>query len=152
MSEFARELNNILVEAFHNILRYEEETLKRNSRIPLTINEMHMIECIGNGDGGSKTISNVAQSLKITKPSVTVAVNKLVKKGYVNKTNCTKDGRVINVSLTREGEKIRRLHRRYHSNMVIQLECEFSEEEKRNLLSAIERLNIFFKSNIGDDK
>lgn len=150
MDIFAMELNAILVEAYHNILRLEEKALKMTSRIPLTINEMHLIECVGKGKENGRTVSELAHDLNIARPSATIAVKKLEKKGYVEKVSCENDGRVVRVHLTREGEKINAYHNFYHRSMVREISEVFSEEEKNCLIRAIRKLNEYFKKSIGE--
>ena len=55
------------------------------------------------------TSSKLARILKITKPSVTEIVNKLVDLGLVLKKQCPKDGRVFYIELTEKGKKASRL-------------------------------------------
>ncbi|URN86111.1 MarR family transcriptional regulator [Acetobacterium wieringae] len=85
MDSFSSQLNAVLVDTFNNILKFEEDLLKQSTNIDLSINEMHLIEHVGKNTNDGRTISDLAQSLNITLPSVTVAINKLAKKGYVKK-------------------------------------------------------------------
>lgn len=149
MQDFPHMLNELLVEAYHNILRVEEEFLKHNNRINLSIREMHLIECVGMDKENGKTVSEIADYLKVARPSVTVMVNKLEMKGYLTKQGCQSDGRVVRVFLSREGRKVDAYHRQYHMNMVREIEGEFDENEREYLLRAIEKLNEFFKKSAG---
>ncbi len=149
MPDFRHVLNDMLVEAYHNILRVEEQFLRNNSRIDLSIREMHLIECVGMGKENGKTVSEIAEYLKIARPSVTVAVNKLESKGYLEKQGCHSDGRVVRVFLSKKGRKVDAYHRQYHMNMVRELEKEFTQEEQEYLLRTIIKLNDFFKESIG---
>ena len=90
-------------------------------------------------------MGEIAEALNVTVPTVTVCVNKLVKKGYVTKTRSEKDARVAIVELTREGRKMNRLHRYFHEQMLYAIEEEFSEEEMDYLLRCIRKLNTFFE-------
>lgn len=148
MDEFSKALNDILVEAYYNILHFEEQAIKKNNRIHLSINEMHLIESIGKADKSGRTISEIAEDLNITMPSVTIAVNKLVKKGHVEKMKCTNDGRVVRVRLTKLGNTINTYHQFYHRNMVKQLSESFSAEERECLMRAIVKLNEFFQKSL----
>jgi len=150
MDGFAAELNGILVEAYHNILRLEEQALKKTSKISLSISEMHLIECVGKGRENGRTVSELADDLNITRPSATIAVNKLEKKGYVKKASCENDGRVVRDYLTHEGEKIDAYHRFYHKNMVKEISDTMTDEEKNCLLKAIRKLNEYFIKSIGE--
>ncbi len=152
MDKFDMELNSILVEVYHNILRVEEQTLKKANGISLSISEMHLIEAVGKGAEVGRSISEIAEDLNITRPSATVAVNKLEKKGYLEKLSSKEDGRVVRVHLTREGQVVDRYHRYYHHNMVKEISSEFTEEEKVYLLKAINKLNDYFKKGIGENK
>jgi DNA-binding MarR family transcriptional regulator len=105
MREFQKTLNYMLTEIYHNILRVEEEFLQNNHRINLTIREMHLIECVGTDRENGKTISEIADYLKVARPTVTVAVSKLERKGYLAKNGCLNDGRVVRVKLTREAAR-----------------------------------------------
>lgn len=149
MQGFQKMLNGMLMEIYHNIVRVEEEFLQRNSRINLTIREMHLIECVGMDKDNGKTVSEIADYLKVAKPSVTVAVNKLEKKGYLCKNGCHKDGRVVRVTLTREGKKVDAYHKRYHLSMIHEIEDEFGEDEQAYLLRVMARLNKFFEKSVG---
>jgi len=150
MDEFTNALNNILVEVYHNILRFEELSLQKGNRINLSISEMHLIENVGKAQETGISISQLAKELNITRPSATVAVNKLEKKGYLCKMDCQEDGRVVRVFLTYEGKKIDSYHKYYHKNMVKEISEKFSSEEKSCLLRGIYVLNNYFRNSIGD--
>lgn len=106
MSGFSAKANELLVEIYRNVQILEQNELKKQ-RLNISINEMHMIELIAKGKTGM-TVSEIAQQLKVTKPSVTVAVNKLVQKGYCEKQRLPGDGRAVQVMLTPEGKKVGR--------------------------------------------
>jgi DNA-binding MarR family transcriptional regulator len=149
MERFAAALNDILIETYHNIMCVEENFLKNHKRINITIREMHLLECVGADPENGKTISEIAEYLKIARPSVTVAVNKLEKKGFIVKRGSDADGRVVKVFLSRRGKAVEMYHHLYHVNMAQELEKVFDDKEKDILIRAIERLNDFFKNSIG---
>lgn len=148
MEQFASRLNNLLVDTFKHILKVEEESIKRSEKLNLTISEMHLIESVGKGEGKGRKISELAEDLCITLPSVTVAINKLVKKGYVEKVPSTTDKRVVYVVLTELGEKTQAVHRYFHESMVRSVTEELTEEEKDAMYKGIEKLNTFFKKRL----
>jgi len=150
MDAFSVALNESITETYNNVMRVETEALKKSGKIHLSINEMHLIECVGKHGPDGCTVSEIAAGLNITRPSATVAVNKLEKKGYVTKIACEHDGRVVKVRLTREGKKIDAYHSYYHRHMVREMTKDMTDEEKAILLSATKKLNEFFKQSIGD--
>lgn len=147
MNDFEQSLNNVLVDTFNTILKYEELSLKSISSVPVTVSEAHMIEAVGK-QGGRTTVSEIASLLNIAMPTATVAVKKLESKGFVTKVPCTDDGRRAIISLTELGEKINRAHSLFHRRMVRNISNEFLDGEKEVLLSAIEKLSEFFKEKV----
>ena len=148
MQSFTESLNDLLVAVFHNILRVEEEYLQKGIGLGLTIREMHMIEYIGKAAKEGRTLSEIADFLKVARPSVTVAARKLEGRGYLIKNGWAQDGRVIRVTLTREGRKVFMHHMRFHALMVRELEEGFSEDEKNVLTRAIAKLDRYFDRSI----
>lgn len=145
LNAFERELNEILVDTFRTILRVEEDALKETGVTDLSISEMHLLESVGKSGPEGRTISDIAQELSVTLPTVTVAINKLEKKGYVQKVKSGADARMVFVTLTRTGQKMDRVHRYFHEQMVRNISSEMDEEEKRILTMGVVKLNRFFK-------
>ncbi len=138
------ELNTLLVDTFNAIMQVEEKNLKQVGGGELSIAEFHTLECIGNGEDKRRTVGEIAEALGVTVPTVTVCVNKLVKKGYVTKTRSERDARIAIIELTLEGRRMDRLHRFFHEQMVLSLRREFAPEEMEYLLRCIRKLNGFF--------
>ena len=144
MDAFSQELNNLLTDAFWSILRIEEQAANHVAGGDLSISEMHMLEAVSKDENG-RTISELAADQHITLSSVTIAVNKLMKKGYVEKIRHEHDGRQVFVKLTKTGRKVNAGHLYFHENMVRNVSAEMTEEEKAVLLKAMENLNRFFQ-------
>jgi len=70
----------------------------------LTISQFQYIDAIH--ALGEPTITDIAVRLNITRASVTTGINKLVRMGYVLKTQSLADKRVFHVSLTDAGEQL----------------------------------------------
>lgn len=147
MDEFSAHLNELFVDTFRNILKVEEKTLQ-NSVMNLTINELHLIESVGKCREDGRTISSIAEDMRITLPSVTVAINKLAAKGYVEKVRGEADSRTVYVRLTKSGKKADAVHRYFHENMVRSVLREMNEEERNALMKGVMKLNAFFKGKI----
>jgi len=139
----------MLVEIYHGILSMEETTLKNSGRLNLTIGEVHLIECVGKEIEGL-TIREIAEAMAIKSPSVTVAVKKLETKGFLEKWPGKKDGRVVLVHLTKEGQQVYEYHRYYHRMMAQEISEDLTEEEKAVLIKTLDKLNQYFKKSIGE--
>lgn len=148
MDPFSSQLNEVLVDTFNNILKVEEELLKHSTNIDLSINEMHLIELVGKNKNDGKTISDLAQGLDITRPSVTIAINKLVKKDYVKKEKSNADGRMVFVRLTDKGLRINKIHQYFHMKMVNEISKEMTNHEKEVLIHGMGKLNVFFRKKL----
>ena len=148
MQKFAEMLNDMLVSVYHKVIRVEEEFLQRGVGAGLTIREMHTIEYVGKAGKEGRTLSETADFLGVARPSVTISVRKLEQKGFILKNGCTQDGRVVRVTLTREGRRVYMHHMRFHTLMVRELENELSEEERTILVHVITKLDKFFEKSI----
>ena len=146
MGTFAADLNELLVEIYRNIEILVESELKE-SRLNLSISEIHLIELIAKA-GGGMTVSEIAERLKVTRPSVTVAVNKLVQKGYCEKRRREDDGRAVAVALTKAGRKVEAFHARCHRSMIREISDDLTENEKAELLRTMSRINTYFRTKI----
>ena len=148
MNTFYDELNELLVEAYRSIMKVEEDMLKSSSKIDLSISEIHLIEAVGKDKNSGKTISGIADDLDITLPSVTIAINKLAKKGYVEKIRSENDGRAVKVTLTKAGLKMYSAHRYFHESMARAVAKDLSDDEKEAMLKGMINLNKFFVKKI----
>ena len=148
MKPFEEQLNEVIVDTYRSILRVEENILKRSDQTDLSISEIHMLEAVGKGKDRRRTISELAEVLNITLPSVTVAINKLMKKGYVEKVRGEEDGRIVYVSLTRQGRRIDSAHRYFHESMVRSIIRDMTESEMQALYKGVMMLDTFLKEQL----
>lgn len=136
-------LNEVLVKLFRSINAIEEQAIKTDEFRDVTTNDMHVIEAIGTGQ--NKNMSSVAKSLSVTTGTLTISVNSLVKKGYVERVRSEEDRRVVLISLTPKGRNAYEHHRKFHADMINTIVSELSEEEKVVLEKALSRFNQYFK-------
>jgi len=145
MEPFNRELNRLLVMAYRKINKLEEGILHSVSGMELSISEMHLLEAVGEKREGGIPLFELAQRMELSAPTVTVAVNKLSKKGFVNKSKSEKDKRSVIVELTRMGKKMNAAHRYFREQMVRDIDRLLSPSEREGMLRGMEQLNRFFQ-------
>lgn len=152
MNEKTLEINKLISKIHRVSMKLEEKSLCLDRNINLTINELHLLECIKNNTSGDDgpTISSIATELDITRPSTTVAVNKLNAKKYVDKIGCVNDGRSVRIKLTQRGEKAYALHRSYHNELCEALNACFTDEEKGFLEKAFGKIDDFFTEKLNE--
>ncbi|MGL5086245.1 MAG: MarR family winged helix-turn-helix transcriptional regulator [Clostridium sp.] len=143
MKKTQKVLNELLVQIFDDILQIEEKTLRYGALSDLSVTEMHTLEAIGMYT--QRTMSEVAQDLKITVGTLTTAINKLIKKDYVARKRIEEDRRVVLVELTKKGKLAYRLHEKFHNDMINATIDGLSEGQEEVLISSLEKLNSFFK-------
>ena len=93
-------INDLLVAVYDDIIDIEETAIKQGVFSDLSIKEIHTIEQIGMY--GSKIMSELAQAMKVTMGTLTITVDKLIKKGYLERRRSETDRRIVNVLLTQE--------------------------------------------------
>lgn len=135
-------LNDILVKLFNNILEIEQNALKQGPLNDLSITEIHTIEAIGMYE--SKIMTEVANDLGITTGTLTTAINKLVKKEYVERSRGEEDRRAVKIALTKKGKLAYRIHEKFHHDMVEEIMCDLTQEKEEVLIEALSKLNIYF--------
>ena len=136
-------LNDVLVKLFRNVNVIEERAIRTEEYKDVTTNDVHVIEAIGMD--GAKNMTSVARALEVTTGTLTIAVNSLVKKGYVNRVRSEEDRRVVLVSLSEKGRKAYLHHRKFHEQMIESVVAQLTEEEQRVLEKALSKLNQFFR-------
>lgn len=134
-------INDYLVQIFNEVLLIEENSLKQSEFSDLTIKEMHTIEAIGlEGDLSS---SQVAEKLSVTKGTLSVSIQNLVTKGYVERVRLEEDRRVVRLKLSKKGKLLFRLHRKFHLDMVRDTIAGLDKEEAEMLIKGLGNLHNF---------
>jgi len=128
-------VNNILVKMFKDILDIEERALITSEYKDISVNDMHIMEAIG-----------IAKAVSVTTGTLTIAINHLVKKGYVERTRSEEDRRVVLVSLSEKGEKAFLHHKIFHEKMVMAVLDDLNPKETKDLTRALLKLQNFFDS------
>ena len=141
--EITKKLNEILVSLFNSVLKMEEDAIKNSSRHNLSITEVHTLAAIGAGK--TKTMTQVATSLKISVSTLTSAINKLVDKKYVNRFRVPEDRRIVKIELTEEGVEAVQEHEAFHLKMINDVVGELKEEEQGILVQSLDNLQDFFR-------
>jgi len=137
-------VNGILVEVFNDILKIEQRVIVSASGAALTINEIHILEAVG--PDKPLSMGTVAHRLGISLPALTISVNRLVGKGYVERERLESDRRKVMVQLTRKGRKAYEHHMAFHRKMVDAIVDDLDLGNLPVLVDALKRLRAFFKT------
>ena len=137
-------LNELLVKLFRDVTDAEQKMLVGPEFADITNNDMHVIEAIGIRE--PKNMSTIARELSVTVGTLTIAMNSLGKKGYVERTRGQEDRRVVYISLSERGKKAYESHEKFHREMIQSMIEKLSQEEVETLVKALSSLSLWFSS------
>ena len=121
-----------------------EEDMKKESAIEgLSIKQLQCIELIFTME--NPNLSELAEKLKITKPSVTAMIDKLEEQGYVERIKSDVDRRSAHVHLTEKGRVAGQLHDKLQQNIARELTKSLTESEKEIMVVLLNKAIQSFK-------
>jgi DNA-binding MarR family transcriptional regulator len=121
-----------------------EEDLKKESDIEeLSIKQLQCIELIYKHE--NPNLSELAEKLKITKPSVTAMIDKLEENGYVERIKSDIDRRSAHIHLTSKGLTAGKLHDKLHQSIAQKLTKSLTESEKEIMVVLLNKAMQVFK-------
>ena len=136
-------LNEVLVNLVRDVMEIEQRALESSEFQDLTNNDMHVIEAIGIQE--PKNMSTIARTLSVTVGTLTIAMNSLVKKGYVIRQRGQTDRRVVYISLSEKGKAAYQHHARFHQEMIQSIVEQLTEDELAALTKALTCLDHWFR-------
>lgn len=98
---------------------------------------------------GEVRVSDLSDALSVKRPGVTRTLNEMEKKGYLEKIQSEKDGRVTYISITPEGE---RLSKRYNEDVFVPLVEKLSSLSDEDALTVIKTIDAFYDAVYTEDK
>lgn len=137
-------LNHFLVKVFNEILKSEEKAIGRIGSPPVSVREMHVIECVCNLQDGDNRAASIAAHLHITAGTLTASVSLLEKKGYVQRIRDTKDRRVVHICPTEKGISANRLHQAFHKRMIDHVLTALEHDDQDAFLLGLQHISAFF--------
>ncbi|MBR9953613.1 MarR family transcriptional regulator [Eubacteriaceae bacterium Marseille-Q4139] len=124
-------------------MEIEQRALINQDFKDITNNDLHVIEAIGIGE--AKNMSAIAKELSVTMGTLTIAMNSLVKKGYVVRERGKADRRIVYISLSEKGRKAYRHHEQFHHEMIESIMNGLGDRETEALVQALMKLNLWFR-------
>lgn len=118
------ELINIILSKSEKL----EEEIKQQSELKnLTLKQLNCIELIY--EIGNPSLTEIAEKLKITKPSTTDMIDRLASQEYLTKVKSDNDRRSAHLHLTEKGIKASELHKELHQQFAKLLTKDLTESE-----------------------
>lgn len=118
----------------------EEDAKEQFNLSSLTLTQMHYLEAINHLE--NPTITELAHELKLSKPTVTVALDKLIEKECVIKVKSDEDRRSAHVHLAEKGKLINQMHDYAHKRISESIQNKLSSNELDQLIMLLNKILI----------
>ena len=106
-----------LVERFTRLLAImEDQVLTHKELSDLSIRQLNYLDLIRSFE--NPKVSDIVNHLGVSKPTVAIVLKDLMRKGYINKMQSSRDKRIYNIELTPKGKKINVIHDQAHERIV----------------------------------
>jgi len=121
-----------IIAKLSRMMGQEEESAKEQFNLSsLTLTQMHYLETISLL--GNPNITEIASIMNLSKPTVKVAVDKLIERNYILKVQSDEDRRSAHIHLTEKGKLINQMHDFAHKRIAEIIKSRLSNEEEECL-------------------
>jgi DNA-binding MarR family transcriptional regulator len=131
-------LDEIIAKVSAYMGRIEEEAKEQYNFKELTLTQMHYLEMIS--ELVNPNLTELASAMKLTKPTVTVLVDKLIEKELIYKIQSDADRRSTHLHLTERGKLINQMHEYAHRRMAEEIEKKITADEICQLTKLLEMI------------
>ncbi len=122
----------------HKIGQLEETAKEQFSYSDLTLTQMNYLETIYQLH--NPNLTELASELNLTKPTVKVAIDKLIEKDYIYRVRSDEDRRSAHLHLTEKGKVINQMHDEAHRRMAEMIENNLDLAGQEELVMLLERV------------
>lgn len=133
-----KSLIEIVAELSDMVGQMEEVAKGQFNLSDLTHIQMHYLETINLLD--NPNITELASSLRLSKPTVKVAVDKLIERDYVYKVQSDEDRRSAHLHLTEKGQLINQMHEYAHRRIAESIGKALNSEELEMLIKILTKV------------
>lgn len=127
---------NVLSESMRESMRkYKAEIPEGKELFNLTITQLHYLHTIKKL--GHPTITELAEVFGVQKSTVTVALNRLLQRNFIEKTPSATDLRVIHVSLSVKGQELIEIEDKGYYHFASQMTDVLNNEEREQFIGLL---------------
>lgn len=130
----------VIAKLSHSLGEMEEQAKEYFDLKDLTLTQMHYLEVIS--QLGNPNITELASALQLTKPTVTVGIDKLIERNYVYKVPSDDDRRNSHLHLTDKGRQINAMHAYAHERFSELIAETLEPHEIETLVQILEKLTL----------
>ncbi len=129
-----------IISRLTNLIAEIEDASRELFNLDLTSRQMYYLEVISRL--GNPNITELAAYLSLTKPTVKVAIDRLVERDYVVKTRSDEDRRTAHLHLTEKGKLISQMHDYAHRRIIEVFRGRLSPEEMSGLQDLLGKITV----------
>jgi DNA-binding MarR family transcriptional regulator len=128
-----------LIAKLSAIMGQVEEAAKEQFKFnELTLTQMHYLETINHLVNPG--ITDLATEMNLTKPTITVIVDKLIEKDFVVKGKSDEDRRSTHLHLTEKGKQINQMHDHAHRILASLMTKRLTMTERNMLIELLDKV------------
>jgi DNA-binding MarR family transcriptional regulator len=116
----------------------EEAAKEQFNFSDLTLTQMNYLETIY--QMSNPNLTELASELNLTKPTVKVAIDKLIEKDYIYRVQSDEDRRSAHLHLTEKGKVINYMHDEAHKQMAKMISRNLESSEQAELVNLLEKV------------
>lgn len=131
-------LAEIIEQFSHDIEQHEQRIIKQSVFAGLSATQIHYLDAVCHLE--NPTLSELAEKRKVSKPTATIAVEKLAQLGLVKKIRSDSDRRVSHLHLTKNGKKISDLHDAIHTGFAEKIQKKLTKSETASLITLLNKV------------
>ena len=129
---------DIVARLSNMVVQTEEAAKEKFDLTGLTLTQLHYLETINLLR--NPNLTELAANLKLTKPTVTVAIEKLIEKNYVSKVQSDEDRRSAHLHLTEKGKQINQIHELAHKTISDTICLKLNSDEQQLLIEILNKI------------
>ncbi len=117
---------------------WELQFIQQYTEEGFTVRQLEYIDVIDKL--GNPNLGEIARALKLSKPSVTAIVEKLVGKGYIQKFQSDEDRRSFHVHLSAKGRKLVEMHNETHNRIADLFKSNLDGKDLKALVALLNKV------------
>lgn len=132
------DLTEIIAKLSRMMGQMEEAAKEQFNLSSLSLTQMYYLETIS--ALGNPNITELAAIMNLSKPTVKVAVDKLIERDYIFKVQSDEDRRSAHIHLTEKGKLINQMHDYAHKRITESIRSRVNIEEEECLIRVLEKV------------
>ena len=139
------ELNfyDALMRLYRGVAAMQNREIRGNRYTDISVSELTILRFIASQS--APTMSEIAAQLQVTQGTLTVAMNRLVKKGYVDRYRMEQDRRIVRTVLTDMGYGALKEEERFRTRLQEQYKKALGEERAQELTAMLRELDQYLR-------